>query len=71
MSGYYNEIYFTDMIQADVAMTMSGDSGGVTYICDGTTSYGKAVGIVKGKHDGLSVFIKASNISNNFGPFTY
>ncbi len=59
------------MIQADRAMTDSGDSGGVTYICDGATIYGKAVGIVGGKINNLSVFIKASNIRSVFGPDAY
>lgn len=71
ISGYFNSVYFTDMIQADVAMTDSGDSGAVTYVCDGETIYGKAVGIVKGRINNLSVFIKANNISNNFGPVAY
>ena len=71
ISGYFNSVYFTDMIQADVAMTDSGDSGAVTYVCDGETIYGKAVGIVKGRINNLSVFIKANNISSNFGPVAY
>lgn len=71
MSGYFNQTYFTDMFQADVAMTEAGDSGAVTYVCDGTTIYGKAVGIVKGIYNNLSVFIKASNIRDNFGPVAY
>lgn len=71
VSGYNSDIYFYDMIQADRAMTDSGDSGGVTYICDGDTIYGKAVGIVGGKINNLSVFIKASNIRSVFGPDAY
>lgn len=70
-SGYRENIYFYDLIQADRDMTDNGDSGGVTYICDGNTTYGKSVGIVKGKLNNLSIFIKASNIRSDFGPDAY
>lgn len=70
-SGYWNDTYFYNLIQADRSMSNSGDSGAVTYIINGATIYGKAVGILKGKSGSNSVFVKASNIQADFNAVAY
>lgn len=69
--GYWNGVYFSDLMQADCNMSASGDSGAVTYIVNGATIYGKAISILKGKANGLTVFIKAKNIRDEFGATAY
>lgn len=63
--------YYKDMIKT-TAMTDSGDSGGVAYIVGTGATSGKAVGIVTaGDGATISLFTKASNIKNDFGPYAY
>lgn len=62
LSAWYDGTYFYGLIQADRNMSSSGDSGSVTYIVSSGTTTGKAVGVLKGKVNEKTVFIKASNI---------
>lgn len=70
-SGYWNDTYFYSLMQADRNMSSAGDSGAVTYIINGATIYGKAIGVLKGKYSGNTVFVKASNITADFGAVAY
>lgn len=71
LAYWYGDYYFYDLIQADRNMSDSGDSGSVTYVIGTSASSGKAVGILRGKCDGLTIFIKASNIKSVFGAEAY
>ncbi len=70
-SGYINNTYFYNLMLADRSMGAGGDSGAVTYVKNGSTVYGKAVGILKGKAGNNTVFVKASNITADFNATAY
>lgn len=59
------------MIGADRAMSNPGDSGAVAYKLSGVGSYAKAVGVLKGKISGNTVFIRADIIKRMFGAEAY
>lgn len=71
LSFWNNNVYFYDIIQADRNMSDNGDSGAVTYIVATGATSGKAVGVLKGKANGQTIFIKASNIKSVFGAEAY
>ena len=64
-SGYFDNVYFFGLIQADRSMAIAGDSGGVTYTTYGTNN-AKAAGIVKGVSNSKTVFVKADRIQYLF-----
>lgn len=71
LAFWSEDIYFYDLIQADRNMSNNGDSGAVTYVVSTGATSGKAVGVLRGKYGGLTVFIKASNIRSVFGAEAY
>ncbi len=71
VQGYFNNTLFTYMIGADRAMSNPGDSGAVAYKLSGVGSYAKAVGVLKGKISGNTVFIRVDIIKRMFGAEAY
>lgn len=70
-SYYINGVYFYDLFRAGTEMNGSGDSGAVSYIVGTGAVSGKAVGIIKGRYESRSVFVRASNIRDAFGASAY
>ncbi|MBQ6197154.1 MAG: hypothetical protein IJK47_07010 [Lachnospiraceae bacterium] len=70
-SGSGSSTYHYNLLKVSSSIAASGDSGGIAYINNPSTSFSKAVGIVLGGSSSSTYFIKYSSIASDFGPTTY